>query len=166
MAQQHLQCAVAVVAWCNRVSGSRTAATDATMESVTASRALVVPLSLALACSSSSSPVAGTTADDDAGAEDAGLSSGESFTFNVGGGSVAINEESTKLADSLFDFDPTIDPTKTVDQNATAIGANIQMNLGSSCGTVSVTGADVTVSFGAPPGCMLTNGVVVSGAIG
>jgi len=115
------------------------------------------------ACSSCSTSAA--DAGDDASAEDAGLSSGESTTFNVGGGSMAINEEGTKLADSLFDFDPTIDPTTTAAQNAAAIGANIQMNLGSSCGTVSVMGADVTVSFGAPPGCTLTNGNVVSGAV-
>jgi hypothetical protein len=114
-----------------------------------------------LACSSSSSS---DTADSDAGDDD-GMTSDETATFQTSGGSLAVNQEATALANSLFDFDPTVVPTATPSQNATAIGANISSNLGTSCGTVTVSGTTVTVAFGPPPGCTMKNGNVVSGTV-
>jgi len=69
------------------------------------------------------------------------------------------------LADSLFDFDSTIDPAATAAGNATAIGANTRANLGG-CGTVTVTGTTVAVDLGAPPGCALATGITASGTVG
>lgn len=89
----------------------------------------------------------------------------ESNTFGKGGGSLAANQEVSTLADSLFDFDPTIDPNKTPAENAAAIGANVGTNLGTQCGQVTVSGAGVTVAFGAPPGCTLASGPAISGSV-
>jgi hypothetical protein len=114
---------------------------------------------LALACGSKSSGTTGTT---DAG--DAALSSEQSAVFSTGSASLATNQQLAELADDLFDFDPTIDPKNTPNQNANAIGKNAQSNLGK-CGKVTVSGAGVTVDFGAPPGCTLTNGDSVSGSV-
>jgi hypothetical protein len=77
---------------------------------------------------------------------------------------MAVDQQLITLADNLFDFDPTINPANTADQNASAIGADAQASLGG-CGAVKVSGADVTVSFGAPPGCTLPDGTVVSGTV-
>jgi len=117
--------------------------------------------SLTAACSSSSS------ADDDADAatDDAGLSTDESAAAQSGGDSVDVNEAVNDLANELFDFDPTIDPASTAAQNATAIGQNVLANLGSACGSVNVSGASVTVAFGAPPGCTLMDGTSISGTV-
>jgi hypothetical protein len=68
------------------------------------------------------------------------------------------------VADSMFSFDPTIDPTKSASANAASIAAKITAALGG-CGTVKVSGATVTASFGAPPGCTLMSGVTVSGTV-
>jgi len=132
-------------------------------------------LTLATACSSSSggaSPTgtsdSGTPADSemtaDGATDDAGLSADEQTTFTMGGHSLAFSQEATTLADSLFDFDPTINPSATPSANATSIGQNIQANLGT-CGTVTVSGATVSVNFGSPPGCTLKTGAVVSGSV-
>lgn len=68
------------------------------------------------------------------------------------------------LADRLFDFDPTIDPALTADDNAARVAANVGTNL-AGCGVVMVTGATVTVDLGAPPGCTFSTGLTVSGSI-
>jgi hypothetical protein len=123
--------------------------------------ALTALATFSLACSSSSTPARDVTAD--AGA-DAALSTVEATVFNNGGSSVTLNQQVSVLADELFDFDPTINPAGTADQNAAAIGANVMASLGT-CGSVKVTGADVTVGFGAPPGCTLPDGTVISGTV-
>jgi hypothetical protein len=69
-----------------------------------------------------------------------------------------------ELADSLFNFDPDISVTATDVQNAAAIAARITANL-AACGTVSTSGAVVTVNFGAPPGCKLISKLLVSGTV-
>lgn len=122
---------------------------------------LVVALSaLALACGSKTpGPMNGT----DGG--DAGLTAEQSAAFDTASGSSSVNEEVTRLANNLFDFDPTLDPKKTPSQNASAIGSNTRANLGKSCGKVSLKGTGVTVDFGAPPGCTLTNGDAISGTV-
>lgn len=68
------------------------------------------------------------------------------------------------LADSFFDFDPVLDPTKTAEANAQAVGATITTKL-AGCGAVTVSGTTVTANFGAPPGCTLSTGLQVSGAV-
>jgi hypothetical protein len=129
--------------------------------------------SVGAACSSSSNDAAPVTdaassveagVGSDAGDEDGGLSDDERTVFILGGGSLAINQEATSLANGLFDFDPTINPSATPAANATSIGQNIQQNLGT-CGKVTVSGATVTVNFGPPPGCTLMNGPTVSGTV-
>jgi hypothetical protein len=125
---------------------------------------LALGLLVSLHACTSASP--GSAASDDAGStDDAGLSSDEMATFGSGGDSLAAHLETATLANSLFDFDPTIDATSSPSVNATAIAQNIQSNLGTSCGTVSVSGTTVTVAFGAPPGCTLSNGPEVSGTV-
>jgi hypothetical protein len=115
---------------------------------------------LPLACGSSSGGSMNAT---DGG--DAGLTGGESAVFETGSGAFAVNQQLAELADNLFDFDPTIDPKGTPDQNANAIGSNALSNLGKSCGKVTVSGAGVTVAFGSAPGCTLKNGETVSGTV-
>lgn len=110
-------------------------------------------LSFTAACASSSTPADATS-----------LSGDEETTFGTSGGTLSSNQETVSLADSLFDFDPTIDPAATPDANAAAVGANTKTNLGT-CGSVTVAGATVAVDFGAPPGCTLANGAVVSGKV-
>jgi hypothetical protein len=96
---------------------------------------------------------------------DAGLTSAESAAFEAGAGSASVNAAMESLADSLFAFDPTIDPKKTPGQNASAIGSNVRANLGKSCGKVTLKGVGVTVDFGTPPGCTLASGDTISGTV-
>ena len=117
------------------------------------------------ACSSSSSDSSSDTDDGGGLADDGGLTTDEGVTFSSGGDSLAADQETVTLADSLFDFDPTIDPSATPNANAASIGANAQTNLGSSCGDVSISGASVTVNFGAAPGCTLADGAQISGMV-
>ncbi len=124
---------------------------------------LIVVATALAACSSSTG--SGDATGSDAGSADAALSGDEMTALTTSGNSATINAQVNTLADELFDFDPTIDPSATPSANAAAIGANAQMNLGSSCGSVSVSGTSVTVSFGAPPGCTLPDGSVVSGTV-
>jgi len=128
---------------------------------VAAKRTIIVVIlsGVALACGSKSGAPSGT----DGG--DAALSSADSAAFTTASDALAANEQVAKLADDLFDFDPTIDPKNSPSQNANAIGSNARSNLGMSCGKVSVAGAGVTVAFGAPPGCTLANGDTVSGSV-
>lgn len=106
----------------------------------------------AVACSSSSD---GTTS----GASDV-LSADEQATFGTSTGSLSSHQETATLADSLFDFDPAATP----DANAAAVAKNTTTNL-AGCGQVQVNGASLTVDFGAPPGCTLAGGAVVSGKV-
>jgi len=93
-----------------------------------------------------------------------GFSADESDTANRGGdGSVSI-EEALVLSDSIFQFDPTINPASTPAQNTAAVDNQAKM-AGGSCTMVSTSGNTVTANFGAPPGCKLSNGLVVSGTV-
>ena len=116
-------------------------------------------LAFATACSSEATK----TSADDAGATDT-LSSEESTAVGSGADAVGVTQEATSVADSIFDFDPTIDPAATPETNATNIQKNAQSNL-NGCGSATVTGTTVTIAYGAPPGCTLANGSVVSGTI-
>ena len=72
-------------------------------------------------------------------------------------------QQALALSDSLFQFDPTLDATKTAAENAAAIQAQATFEL-NGCGSVTLGGSTVTVSFGAAPGCTLRNGVQASGS--
>lgn len=98
---------------------------------------------------------------DDAGGDDP--TPEERKAADRGGRSSNTSQQLVALADSFFDFDPTIDTTKTAEQNAAAIQANTLTNL-SGCGSVTVSGTTVTVSM-PPPGCTFENGVSASGTV-
>jgi hypothetical protein len=89
----------------------------------------------------------------------------ERDVYDRGGDSVPSVQQLAQIADSLFNFDPTLDPGKTATENANAIGQEARTNLGTTCGTVTVTGTSVTVDYGAPPGCVLKNGITASGSV-
>jgi hypothetical protein len=105
--------------------------------------------------------LAGCAAPADTGAV---LSDDETSTAEAGGGGVAVNQETTTLADSLFNFDPTIDPAATPEANAASIARNTEINA-QGCGSISVSDATVSVDFGAAPGCVLASGAQIAGVI-
>jgi hypothetical protein len=117
--------------------------------------ACTLALLLATACSSSSGDGSGVDGGAEAADDDATRGSGAAQT------SV---HQTVAVADSMFDFDPTIDPTKTAEANAQAIAANTTKTAGG-CAKVTVNGASLTVAFGPPPGCTLASGIVVSGSV-
>jgi hypothetical protein len=88
----------------------------------------------------------------------------ERALFDHGGSEVSAGQALTALADSLFQFDPTIDPMADAPENAQNIKRDVALQQ-NGCGSVSASGAVVTVSFGAAPGCTLKNGVSVSGSV-
>jgi len=117
------------------------------------------------ACSSTSSPASKADAAalvDASASADAALTGDEGSTFQSGSRSMGVSQQVTALAYELFDFDPTVNPSDTATENASAIGARITASLGS-CGSVKVTGATVIVDFGA--GCTLADGTTVSGTV-
>jgi hypothetical protein len=128
---------------------------------MTMARVLVTALTtLLLGCSSSSGGV-------DGGGLEGG---GDSFTaeergaYDRGSDSHLTAQHLLGLADSLFSFDPTLDPSKTAEQNAAAIQAQATSQL-AGCGKVTLNGTTVVVDFGAPPGCTLASGTKASGSI-
>lgn len=110
--------------------------------------ALAIPLVLAVACSSS---------DSDPASSDTALVADEKDAFDHGASSTLDAERALLAADSFFDFDPTLDPTKSAEANAQAVAAHVD----AACAKATVTGATVTIDFGT--GCTLTSGLVVSG---
>jgi len=93
----------------------------------------------------------------------------EQDTVNRGTGAVPTYQQMIVAVDELFDFDPTLDPVKDAQQNATAIYQRILGQLGGSggagCGSVSLTDTSVTVGFGVAPGCKTLAGNVISGGV-
>jgi hypothetical protein len=92
------------------------------------------------------------------------LTADELDSIRESGASTSSAHQTVVIADSLFDFDPTINPAATAEANATAVRDRVQSQL-NGCGSVMLTGATVTVSFGAAPGCTLVNGVQASGSV-
>jgi hypothetical protein len=97
------------------------------------------------------------------------LSSDESAAFVRGSTpSIAVQQLSV-LADSIFDFDPTLNPALDANGNAAAIQAQLQGQLGAGdggatdCGSIMLSGATVTASFGT--GCTLASGVSIAGTV-
>jgi len=117
-----------------------------------------------LACSqnNSSPPV-------DSGTDASGFDSAEQAAYALGAATVPALLQVASVADSFFQFDPTLDPTQTDSANTGLIRAHLAQNLGTTgdggvaCGTLSVSGTTLTASFGPLPGCTLKNGVVLSG---
>jgi hypothetical protein len=93
-----------------------------------------------------------------------GLTAEELDSVRESGASTTSAHQAVVIADSLFDFDPTINPTLSAEANAMAVRDRIQSQLGA-CGTVALNNTTVTVSFGAAPGCTLVNGVTASGSL-
>ena len=90
------------------------------------------------------------------------LDADEKETFDRSAEGQAALQNAINLADSAFDFDPTIDPTKSAAENAAAVQMHVQtQGQSSSCGTASLQASLVTVSFASM--CTLPNGVAVSG---
>lgn len=82
----------------------------------------------------------------------------EQDTASRGTKGVNASQQLLVLADSFFAFDPTLDVAKTAEENATAI----QARTTSSCASVSVSGATVTVSM-PPPGCIPSSRLTAQG---
>jgi hypothetical protein len=116
-----------------------------TMHSLNLKSLLCVAL-WALACG-------GAGSDDDA-LESAGLKGGHDTTLT--------SQQTLGLADQLFDFDPTLDVSKSAELNAQAIRTRAQTTM--ACATVMLSGTTVTVSA-PPPGCTGANGVAFSGTV-
>jgi hypothetical protein len=116
---------------------------------------LVASFFVLLACSSSSSS---DTTPDDGGAP----TPEESASFDDGAAGSTSAHQALVAADSLFDFDPTLDPKATAEANTQAVATFATTNL-QGCGSVTVAGTTVTVAFGPPPGCTLKTGIAISG---
>ena len=67
------------------------------------------------------------------------------------------------IGDSLFEFGPSFDATKSLEEIAASIQAKATANL-AGCGSVQLSGTTVTISAPAP-GCTLANGLELSGEI-
>jgi hypothetical protein len=139
-------------------------------------RQLLVLVVLALGCGGrNNNPDAGQNPDAGSGRDV--LSTDEAVLADRGGDSSNATQQLSVVANSLFDFDPTIDAARTAAENATAIENNVRANLGydadggvpldggTPCGSVSLSGTTVTVAFGPPPGCTLRNGAKLSGSV-
>lgn len=92
------------------------------------------------------------------------LTGEERDAFERGTSSHMVVQQALDVSDTMFDFDPTLDVTRTAAENAGLIQAHATSQLGG-CGTVSLNNAAVTVAFGQSPGCTLPSGKVVTGSI-
>ncbi len=93
---------------------------------------------------------------------DGGLSLDEQDATNRAGRGSNTIQSLADITDSVFNFDPTLDPTKDAAQNATAVQGQAMVAL-NGCGSATLSGTTVTVDFGM--GCTLKNGTVASGSI-
>jgi hypothetical protein len=88
------------------------------------------------------------------------LDTEERDAFDRGGDAQLASQAALQISDEMFNFDPTLDVSKSTMENAMAIRAKAAA-LG--CGTASLDAAVVLVDFGAAPGCTLMNGTRISG---
>jgi hypothetical protein len=91
-----------------------------------------------------------------------GATSDELAALTGGHDATLAQQQSLAVADQLFNFDPTLDPTQSASANAAAIQTRAMTTM--PCATVSLSGTTVTVTAAAP-GCTGTNGVTFSGTI-
>lgn len=92
------------------------------------------------------------------------LTGEERDAFERGSASHVSIQQALDLSDALFDFDPTLDASRTATENASLIQSYATSQL-SGCGTVTRNNAAVVVSFGQAPGCTLPTGQQVSGTV-
>lgn len=97
-------------------------------------RRLMIAALLALSCSPAATSLDGGNEPDPA----------ERGLFEHGGGEVASSQAMTQLADSLFQFDPTIVPGADAPQNAQNIHRDVGVQL-NGCGSAAINGVTVTV---------------------
>lgn len=101
----------------------------------------------------------------DAGAdEDGGIRPEDMVAFREGGDNASRVTQVFLLADSLFEFDPTLNVSETAAMNASAIEERTN-TTSAACATVMRTDAMLSIDFGSTPGCTLTNGAVVTGLV-
>lgn len=94
------------------------------------------------------------------GAED--MTADEATALGQGHEATATQQDTLAVADELFDFDPTIDPTKSAAENAQAIAARAMARI--PCATVALDRTTLTLS--APSsGCTVANGVTLAGQL-
>jgi hypothetical protein len=80
-----------------------------------------------------------------------------------GGHDATLTQQQTLgLADELFDFDPTLDPSKTAEANAMAVATRATSRI--PCAMVTLSGTTVTITAPAA-GCAVANGVTFSGTL-
>lgn len=106
-------------------------------------------------------PDGGTLSPDGAGDPSETLE--ERRLFDRGSDDSSTLDQLLRMSDGIFAFDPTIDPAVPPEQNARNIESEVGANL-TGCGTVTATGAMVTIDLGPPPGCTL-KGIQVSGSL-
>lgn len=70
----------------------------------------------------------------------------EQAAFDRGSSGLVAVQHALIVADSLFDFDPTIDPRATAQANAQNIEYATRTRL-NSCGAVTLDGTTMTVNF-------------------
>ncbi|MCG3173985.1 MAG: hypothetical protein GMKNLPBB_02202 [Myxococcota bacterium] len=130
--------------------------------------AFVCLMVMLTACdSSTTSSDAGGLLPDGAAPADSGPPAGdwaaspERDIFRKGADILSSIMATMAVADSFFAFDPTLDTSKTAEENAAAIQQTITVES-KSCAKVSLNGTSVTADFGS--GCTLANGMQVAGA--
>src|SRR5215510_13660254 len=77
----------------------------------------------------------------------------EQDAFDRGSDPTVAAQMMTTMADSMFNFDPTINPANDAMTNAMAIQTQLK---GEACGTITLAGTTITADFGA--GCTFKNG--------
>lgn len=84
--------------------------------------------------------------------------------YSQNSASLVTTESALELSDDVIGFDPVLVRGNTADQNAMDVETHTRASL-TGCGTVTRTGAMLTVDFGSA-GCTTPSGHVVSGSIG
>jgi hypothetical protein len=84
----------------------------------------------------------------------------ETSALRSGNDANQTQQQTLALADELFDFDPTLDPTRTALENAEAVSTRARAQL--PCAMVSLSGTTLTVN--AATACTTPNGVTFSGS--
>ncbi len=87
----------------------------------------------------------------------------EQAAFDRGSSGIVSAQHALIIADSLFEFDPTIDPRATAQANAQNIEFTTRTRL-NGCGAVTLSGTTLTVNFSAS-WCALRGGAQVAGSL-
>ncbi len=84
--------------------------------------------------------------------------------YSQSSASLVTTESALEVSDDVLGFDPVLVRGNTADQNAMDIETHTHATL-TECGTITRTGAMITIDFGTA-GCTTPSGHVVSGTIG